>query len=242
MEAVRKRWDASHTASETPTLGMIRRSTLSAALPHDVVNTTIWPSWPLEEIAAAVAAGHGQTLLDLGCGRGDIGLWLAAHTGASLVGVDPSPVGLAAASKAAAERGIAATFVEGHFTATGLDSNSVDAAVVVDAMHFAPRRVEALQEIARVLRPGGRLVIAGPERQEDSDPEDFGHAGLVVESRTETRDWREQMHAFVAALHEHELDLRDELGDELVDDLLGRPYADIIERAWHGLIVATLST
>ena len=42
--------------------------------------------------------GPGQAMLDLACGRGGVGLWLARATGAQLTGVDFSPVGITAAT------------------------------------------------------------------------------------------------------------------------------------------------
>lgn len=46
-------------------------------------------SWPL---VSGLRVGAGQRLLDLACGRGGVGLWLARATGAQLTGVDWSPV------------------------------------------------------------------------------------------------------------------------------------------------------
>lgn len=40
-----------------------------------------------------------------------------------------------------------------------LVSNSVDRALILDALHHFPRPVAALKEVGRVLRPGGRLVV-----------------------------------------------------------------------------------
>jgi SAM-dependent methyltransferase len=46
----------------------------------------------LRHLAQALDLAPGQTLADLGCGRGGPGLWLARQAGARLVGVDFSPV------------------------------------------------------------------------------------------------------------------------------------------------------
>ena len=37
---------------------------------------------------------HGEVLADLACGAGGPSLWMAAQSGASLIGIDPSPAGL----------------------------------------------------------------------------------------------------------------------------------------------------
>jgi hypothetical protein len=51
---------------------------------------TTW--WVLGRAICGLKVGPGQTLVDLGCGRGKPGLWLSRATGASLVGIDWSPV------------------------------------------------------------------------------------------------------------------------------------------------------
>src|SRR5579864_8451656 len=49
----------------------------------------------LRHVAQALDLSPGQVLADLGCGRGGPGMWLAREAGASLAGVDFSPVGVA---------------------------------------------------------------------------------------------------------------------------------------------------
>jgi len=56
----------------------------------------------LDHVAAALGLSPGQTLVDLGCGRGGPGLWLARQAGAFLVGVDFSAVAIEQASQRAA--------------------------------------------------------------------------------------------------------------------------------------------
>lgn len=52
-----------------------------------------------------------------------------------------------------------ARFVLGDLTHTGLPQASVDAAVSIDAFHFAADPAAAAAEARRVLRPGRRLVL-----------------------------------------------------------------------------------
>jgi SAM-dependent methyltransferase len=49
----------------------------------------------LRRVTQALGLSPGQTLVDLGCGRGGPGLWLAREADVSLVGVDFSPVAVA---------------------------------------------------------------------------------------------------------------------------------------------------
>ncbi len=60
----------------------------------------------LRRIAAELAVGPGQVMVDLACGRGGPGLWVARETGAALVGVDFSEVGIEQAGRRALELGL----------------------------------------------------------------------------------------------------------------------------------------
>ena len=57
---------------------------------------TTW--WVLGRAISGLTVGPGQTLIDLGCGRGKPGLWLSRALGADLVGVDWSPVAVKSAT------------------------------------------------------------------------------------------------------------------------------------------------
>src|ERR1700730_1828710 len=56
----------------------------------------------LAEMADSLGVGPGQEFLDMACGAGGPGLWLARRTGAAVVGVDFSKVALSAAGQRAA--------------------------------------------------------------------------------------------------------------------------------------------
>ncbi len=77
------------------------------------------------------------------------------------LGVDFSPVGVSQATSRAALFGLAdqARFVVGDLARTGLPDASADAAVSIDAFHFAADPAAAAGEVLRILRPGGRLVL-----------------------------------------------------------------------------------
>jgi len=48
---------------------------------------------------------------------------------------------------------------DGSLTAVPLDDDSVDAAITVNTVYFVPELDAACTELARVLRPGGRVVV-----------------------------------------------------------------------------------
>jgi ubiquinone/menaquinone biosynthesis C-methylase UbiE len=130
-------------------------------LPPEVEPFSFVSAGLLRHVAQALGLSPGQTLVDLGCGRGGPGLWLARETDASLVGVDFSRVAVSHAAHRADAFGLAgrARFVAGDLTRTGLPGRSADAAVSIDAFHFAADPAAAAVEACRVLRPGGRLVL-----------------------------------------------------------------------------------
>jgi ubiquinone/menaquinone biosynthesis C-methylase UbiE len=158
----------------------------------------------LRHVAHDLALSPGQMLVDLGCGRGGPGLWLARSQGVALIGVDFSAVAVRQANDRAALFGLADTarFVVGDLAATGLPDATADAVVSIDALHFAADLAAAGREVLRILRPGHRLVLTGwqPRTPEDSRLpsrlridwaaalRSVGFAEVQVESRAE---WHE---------------------------------------------------
>jgi SAM-dependent methyltransferase len=126
----------------------------------------------LRHVAQALGLSPGQTLVDLGCGRGGPGLWLAQSQGVSLIGVDFSAVAVQQASDRAVLFGLADTArsTVGDLAATGLADGIADGVVSIDALHMASDLAAAGREVLRILRPGHRLALTGwqPRAPEDS--------------------------------------------------------------------------
>ncbi len=138
-------------------------------LPPELLSTSLLTWEGVAEVADALRLTPGGLLLDLACGRGGYGLELAARTGARLIGVDFAGEAVRQATELAALRGIEADFRVGDMTATGLPDGSVDAVVVVDAIQFPSDPAAAYAELARVLRPGGRVVLTCWEALDPTD-------------------------------------------------------------------------
>ena len=100
-----------------------------------------------------------EVVLDLGCGTGNAAM-VAAARGARVIGVDPSPRLLGIARATAAAAGLDAEFILGSAASMPVPDGSVDAIGSVFGVIFAPDPTAAAAEIARVLRPGGRLVLS----------------------------------------------------------------------------------
>jgi SAM-dependent methyltransferase len=108
-------------------------------------------------------------LADLACGAGGPGLWVAAESGASVVGIDPSGTGLVEARKRADAVGLGdrARYQHGTFAETGLADAAADAVLSVDAIQYAPDKRAVFQEIRRIMCPGAHLSFTAFEVEPD---------------------------------------------------------------------------
>ncbi|HUY51166.1 MAG TPA: class I SAM-dependent methyltransferase [Streptosporangiaceae bacterium] len=111
-------------------------------------------AWRIEAGAVLAALGPlpGRRVADIGCGTGRLLAILTSH-GAKAAGVDAD----AAALTLAAARGTVAR-ADAH--RLPLADASMDAAVTVATLEFTTDPGQVLTEMARVTRPGGRLVAA----------------------------------------------------------------------------------
>ena len=151
-----------HFSAAAASAGLRRVWELAAPdLPSEVEPFSFVSAALLREVEQALRLSPGQQLVDLGCGRGGPGLWLAREAGVSLAGVDFSPAAVAQATNRAALFGMTARarFAVGDLTSTSLPDSHADAAVSIDAFHFAADPAAAAAEARRILRPAARLVL-----------------------------------------------------------------------------------
>jgi SAM-dependent methyltransferase len=97
-----------------------------------------------------------EIALDSGTGTGSFAFALAPHVG-EVVGTDTSGEYLAAARAAAPD---SVRFVEGDATALPFGYATFDIAACIRVLHHVRRPELAVSELARVTRPGGRLLVA----------------------------------------------------------------------------------
>jgi ubiquinone/menaquinone biosynthesis C-methylase UbiE len=105
----------------------------------------------------------GEAVLDVGCGTGTQAMVAKEHVGATgrVCGIDPGPQQIARARSKAARHDLAIDFQPGVIEHLAFSNASFDVVLSTLMMHHLPDDLkrQGLAEIARVLKPGGRLLI-----------------------------------------------------------------------------------
>ena len=141
---------------------------------------------PQDVALAALAEAAPARLLEVGCGTGALAARCAEELGCEVVALDSSPE-MVAATRA---RGIEA--VVGDVQRLPFDAATFDAGVAAWMLYHVPDRDRAIGELARVLRPSGRLIaittgrdhlaelwqLVGAEKVEASFSQENGRAQL----------------------------------------------------------------
>ena len=111
-----------------------------------------------------------MVVADIGTGTGILADELA-RSGVRVIAVDQSERMLETAARKLAERGVTGVdFRRGEATALPLDDGEADAAIAHMVLHYVASPAEAIREMARVVRPGGRVVIVDFAQPEDGPP------------------------------------------------------------------------
>lgn len=122
-----------------------------------------WPQRPFVEAGESLtrsAAGGPARVIDVGCGTGDLALWLAEQ-GCTVTGVDFLAAPLEAARVKARARGLTANFLQMDALAVGEIPERFDAATDCGLFHTfdAAHRAAYVAALGRLLPSGARLFI-----------------------------------------------------------------------------------
>jgi len=110
----------------------------------------------------------GLEVLDVGCGSGGPASHLVREHGVRVLGITTSEVGVAAAIARAEALGLSGSrFEVRDGTDNGLAAGSFDRVWVLESSHLMADRAALVSECARVLRPGGRVVLCDLVRRRE---------------------------------------------------------------------------
>lgn len=144
-------------------------------------------------------------MLDVACGTGGVAL-RAARTGADVVGIDISVDQLEKARRAAAAAALAIRFEEGDAQELPYADAEFDVVASAFGVVFAPDHELAADELARVCRSGGRLVLTA--WQEDAWTELHEKAGRTFAPESAATDWAKEGHVRALLGDAFELELQ----------------------------------
>lgn len=105
-------------------------------------------------VADRAGAAHGVRICDIGCGYGATARVMAAR-GADVTGITISPAQAAIGQRESENPKI----ICGNWLQNDFAANSFDAAIAIESSEHMPDLAQFFAQAARVLRPGGRLVI-----------------------------------------------------------------------------------
>jgi demethylmenaquinone methyltransferase / 2-methoxy-6-polyprenyl-1,4-benzoquinol methylase len=154
------------------------------------------PRWR-RALVDEVAPAAGQRILDVATGTGMVAAELLGRADCSVVGIDQSPEMLAAARARFANGGSGARveLVEGQAEELPFADGSFDALTVTYLLRYVDDPPATVRELARVVRPGGRvasLEFGVPPRRVPREAWRFYTAvGLPVLGRVASREWAE---------------------------------------------------
>jgi arsenite methyltransferase len=150
-------------------------------------------------LAELAGIGPGDRVLDVACGSGATALLLARELGCETVGVD-----LGARAIERAPRHPRARFLVGDAEELPLPDASFDVALSECSLCTFPDKPRAVAEMARVVRPGGRIAIADVTADLDALPAALRSAAAQVACVADARSARE----YAALLREAGCELR----------------------------------
>jgi ubiquinone/menaquinone biosynthesis C-methylase UbiE len=130
---------------------------LWAAGNYDAIAELFWEAGAV--VAGAVSIAAGMKVLDVGTGTGSAAI-RAAQAGGDVTGLDISAPLLDGARRRAEEAGVSVQWVEGDAQALAYDDDSFDRVLTAFGTIFASDHGLAANELVRVCKPGGEVVMA----------------------------------------------------------------------------------
>jgi ubiquinone/menaquinone biosynthesis C-methylase UbiE len=178
--------------------------------------------------AEALHLEQGGTFIELGCGLGGPGLWIAKETGATVTGIDISAVALQyARTRSVSYIGAGrANYLVADAARLPIRGGTYRAALGIDVFQCLPDKQAAFAEVGRVLRPGGHLAFTTRERRAPDTPGGsdrfvadheplLRQAGFDLVQRHEPQGWEERHRLYYARILARREAIKAEGGEEL---------------------------
>jgi ubiquinone/menaquinone biosynthesis C-methylase UbiE len=108
----------------------------------------------------------GEKVLDVGCGTGNFSIKLA-QKGCEVIGIDISKPMLEKAAKKADQLNLAINFKKADVLNLEFEDNHFDAVFSMAAVEFIEDLKKAIQEMKRVVKPGGKILLGTIRRDSD---------------------------------------------------------------------------
>ncbi len=127
-------------------------------------------------LADLAGIGPGEEVLDAGCGLGSACFWLAEHRQARVTGINLVAGQIAACRKMAARKKVPGVqFIEADFCQMPFPEASFDVVWACESVCHTPDKARFYREARRILKPGGRLVMAEYLRRARPAPPEHEH-------------------------------------------------------------------
>lgn len=174
----------------------------------------------LQTIAKKLNIGPGKSFIDLGCGRGGPGLWIARETGAHYVGIDLSENAIKKAQHRSVDFKMkgSAKFQVGNMCGLNFSENSFDGAISIDVISFIPDPLAVFKEAARILRSNAYFVFTTWENKNSQVLNSYRpylrNTGFSIKSYGETPDWKKRQSEVYQKTLELKKDLIRDMGGD----------------------------
>ena len=168
---------------DEPEAGVFGEALYSAEQRGELPDTAALASLGCGNPTAVADLHEGETVLDLGSGGGIDVILSAKRVGPAgrAFGLDMTDEMLALARKNADEAGIAnAIFLKGMIEEIPLPADSVDVVISNCVINLSTDKASVLTEIARVLRPGGRVGVSDIVAEDRLSPDQRAERGSFV--------------------------------------------------------------
>lgn len=219
---------------QSPTLEKLWSESFGDDYATEAKPNAFYPQQALDQIANDYkqldpsSAGHG-TLLDLGCGHGLVGEYMAKRLGLQhLIGVDISPKSIEMAAKRAPE-GLTTNFLVASGESVPLvKDSSCDIIICMDVMLYFRDKPATFKEIVRCLKPGGMLAFTTWEQQSGHNDRigamqynDYRplikDAGLETQSYEEVPRAKQMQETFFDLIANNKSEISGDVGDQVAN-------------------------